>query len=235
MAKKEMTVHQEANTAVALSTDTRGFEAEISQDDIIIPRAKLLQPLSPELRELDIKAGHVINSLTKEELPASFVPIFFYKEFMRFNPRNKADRGYMDTHEPGQLIWKTRDQNDARVVAECGFGANGEHPIALTTLNFFSLFDGQPVPVIISFTKTSYKAGKTLLSLAKLRGGAMFSRRYKLTVKEENNAKGNYFTLNVTPNGDCDADMLKVAESYFNQFAGRRDAVKAHVEDAETL
>jgi hypothetical protein len=29
--------------------------------------------------------------------------------------------------------------------------------------------------------------------------------------------------------------LLKVAESYFNQFAARRDKVKTHVEDAEVL
>ena len=49
----------------------RGFEGGVDREDLTIPRAKLIQALSPELTEglEGIKVGSIINSLTKEVLP----------------------------------------------------------------------------------------------------------------------------------------------------------------------
>lgn len=217
-------------------TDNRGME-DIDVADLVIPRAKLLQPLSPELRDdKHLRPGMIINSLTKEELPADIIPVFYFKSFARFNARDRKLPGYVEGVDPGALIWQTRDASDPRVIKECSFGLNGETPIALTTLNFFCItLPDSGIPVVVSFSKTSYKAGRNFLSLCKLRGGAMFSRRYRLTAKEESNDKGNYFTLVVNPAESCDADQLAAGERYFNQFATKRDAVKPHIEDAETL
>jgi len=222
----------------ALNNDRRGFEDEVDQSDLIIPRAKLIQPTSDEMHNPDnvtLRGGMIINSLTKEEISKVFVPIFYYKEYLRFNPRKKSDRGFLPEFAPGALIWRTRDGNDPRVFAECQFGPGGETPIAITTLNFFSLFKDSAMPLILSFGKTSYKAGKNLLSLAKLRGGAMFSRQYKLSILPMTNDQGSYFVLKVDPNGDCDAEMFKMGESYFNQFGVRRDTLKTHVDEGEVL
>ncbi|WP_348260365.1 hypothetical protein, partial [Salmonella enterica] len=69
----------------------RGFESGITQEDLIIPRAKLIQALSPEITEgLGVRPGDIINSLTKEVLPDEFIPVFMFKNFIRFNPRSKA-------------------------------------------------------------------------------------------------------------------------------------------------
>ena len=214
-----------------VNSDTRGFEEGVDQTDLIIPRVKLMQPLSPELKEYkELRPGMIINSLTKDVLPATFVPIFYFKEWLRFNPRDKDKPGYDSTFAPGALMWRTRDAQDER-VKQADFGPNGELPLAITTLNFFSVFTDTGMPVILSFSKTGYKAGKNLLSLAKLRGGAMFSRQYKLTVKEESNDKGDYYVMVVSPAGDCDPDTLKMGESYFQQFGMRRQEVKIHTED----
>jgi hypothetical protein len=224
--------------ALSLNSDRRGFEEEVDQSDLIIPRAKLVQPTSDEMHDpanTTLRGGMIINSLTKEELSKMFVPIFYYKEYLRFNPRKKSDRGFLPDFAPGALIWRTRDGNDPRVAAECQFGPVGETPVALTTLNFFSLFKDSAMPLILSFGKTSYKAGKNLLSLAKLRGGAMFSRQYKLSVLPMTNDQGSYFVMKVDPCGDCDAEMFKLGESYFNQFGMKRDTLKTHVEEGEVL
>jgi len=215
----------------------RGME-DVDNEDLIIPRAKLLQPLSPELQEYpELRAGMIINSLTKEVLPSEFSPVFYFKSFIRFNPRDKKMPGFDSNFEPGALMWQTRDVNDPRVAEQCTFGPNGEHPLALTTLNFFSLpIPNSGMPVIISFSKTSYKAGKNLLSLAKLRGGDLFSRKYKLSVKQETNDKGTYYVLVVNPAGDCDQDMYKTGEQYFQQFGLKREALKtAPIDDAEVV
>ena len=218
----------------ALNADQRGFEEAVDQSDLIIPRAKVLQPLSEDLSEAgtELRAGQIINSLTKEVLPPKFSAIFYFKEYIRFNARSNKDAGFDPEYAPGALMWRTRDSNDSRVKSQCEFGPNGEHPLALTTLNFFCLFEGQSMPAILSFAKTSYKAGKNLLSLAKLRGGAMFIRKYKLTPVLVKNDKGTYYILKVDPAGDCTAEEFSVNESYFNNFAMKRESIKTHIEEA---
>lgn len=227
--KKDIAVRQDMPLA---NTDTRGFEDQIDSSDLIIPRAQLLQPTAEGLRQLTkeygVQAGDVINNLTKEKLPATFVPIFFYKEYLRFNPRKKEDRGFLPEYAPGAMIWRTRDANDPRVKEQCGFGDNGETPIAITQLNFFCLFDGQPMPVILGFAKSSYKAGKNLLSLAKFCQGPMFSRKYSLSTVETTNDQGTFFVAKVNPAGVCDKETFAIAEQYFEQFGARRNEIKTH-------
>ena len=186
----------------------RGFEGGVDREDLIIPRAKLMQALSPELTEglEGIKVGSVINSLTKEVLPQEFIPIFMFKNYIRFNPRSKDDPNFDSEFDPGAVIWKSTDPLDPKVKAEAKFGPNGEKPVATTFINFFSYFPGVPMPIIVSFSKTSYKAGKNLLSLAKFCGGDMFSRKYKLVSQMETNDIATYAVLKVAPIGDALAD-----------------------------
>ena len=143
----------------------RGFEGGVDREDLIIPRAKLIQALSPELTEglEGIKVGSVINSLTKEVLPQEFIPIFTFKNYIRFNPRSKDDPNFDSEFDPGAVIWKSTDPLDPKVKAEAKFGPNGEKPVATTFINFFSYFPGVPMPIIVSFSKTSYKAGQRKL------------------------------------------------------------------------
>lgn len=231
-AKNEVVTIEKTDNLPMAATDNRGFEEPIDQGDLMIPRAKLLQPMSEELKDptTTLRQGQIINSLTKEVLPAIFTPIFHYKEYMRFNPRKKEDPGWDEKFAPGALIWKTRDANDPR-TKECEFGPDGESPIAITTLNFFCTFEGQPMPIILSFSKSSYKTGRLLLSLTKFRGGAMFRGKYALTVTPGKSDKGNYFVLNVAAKGDCNPDEFKMAESYHTMYGSKRDSIETHIED----
>ncbi len=211
----------------------RGFEHGITQEDLIIPRAKLIQALSPELMEgLDgIKAGAIINSLTKELLPQEFIPIFMFKNFIRFNPRSKDDPNFDPEFEPGAVIWKSNDPEDSKVIEETKFGPNGEKPVATTFLNFFSYFPGVPMPIIVSFSKTSYKTGRQLLSLAKFCGGDMFARKYRLTSQMETNDIATYAVLKVVSVGASSPEDFKLCEKLWNDFAAKAKDIQVH--DAE--
>jgi len=236
--EKALAPRQAAGGAMMLNSDTRGFEEPIEQGDLVIPRAKLVQPTSAEATDpmSKLRGGAIINSLTKEILRPTFVPLFYFKEYLRFNARKPDQPGWDASFAPGKLMWRTRDGRDPRVIEQCSFGPGGEIPIAITTLNFFSLFTDSPMPLILSFGKTSYGAGKSLLSLAKFRGGAMFSRQYKLSIIPTKNDKGEFFVLKVDPAGDCNPEMFAAAESYFAQFGMKRDTLKTHIdEEAESL
>ena len=81
-------------------------------------------------------------------MPQEFVPIFAFKNFIRFNPRSKDDPNFNPNFEPGSVIWKSSDPLDPKVQQETKFGANGEKPLALTFLNFFSYFPGVSMPTV---------------------------------------------------------------------------------------
>ena len=213
----------------------RGFEGGVDQEDLIIPRAKLIQALSPELAEgVDgIKIGSIINSLTKEVLAQDFIPIFTFKNFIRFNPRSKDDPNFDSDYEPGAVIWKSVDPFDPRVKEQTKFGPNGEKPVAITFINFFSYFPGVSMPIIVSFSKTSYKAGKNLLSLAKFCGGDMFSRKYKLVSQMETNDVATYAVLKVKPVGAVTPEEFQLCEKFWNEFSVKVEAIQVHEGDVQ--
>ena len=84
--KKDGTVGQPAQPG-------RGFEEPIQREDLIIPRAELVQPQSPAALEDPSKfhLGMIINSITRDVLPEEFVPVFKFTRWIKFNPRNKED------------------------------------------------------------------------------------------------------------------------------------------------
>ena len=226
--------NQQAGSLMNPVKEQRGFESGVYQEDLIIPRAKLIQALSPEMQEgiEGVKVGTILNSLTKEVLPNEFIPIFSFKNYIRFNPRSKDDPNFDADFEPGAIIWRSNDVSDPHVLEQTKFGANGEKPLAVTFLNFFSYFPGLAMPVIVSFSKTSYRTGKQLLSLGKFCGGDMFSRKYKLASHMETNDVGTYAVLKVAPAGDASAEEFAICERLWNDFANKAKDIQVHVEDS---
>jgi hypothetical protein len=214
----------------------RGFEEPIEREDLIIPRASLLQSKSPEVEESiekgdgKFKPGMIINSLTKEILAVEFVPVFKFTNWIRFNPRKREDPNFDPAFDAGEIIWRSTDPMDPKVIEEAQFGPDGEKPKATKFMNFFCLFPGQQGPVIVSFSKTSFKAGKKLISLALRAAGDMFSQKYRLGTKKEEKDSNTYFVLTVEPAGPADEQLFKAAEGFYDQFAAKAKDLKIHEE-----
>lgn len=213
---KEVAKKEKAELA---TTQKRGLEEGTSREELIFPRAKLMQALSPELEENgDLKAGLIINSITRDTLPEIFIPVFKFTTWIRFNPRDTDKPGYDANFEPGDVIWRSNDPNDPKVIEESKFGENGERPIATRFLNFFSIFEGGEMPVVISFANTSYKTGKQLLSLCKFTSGDIFSRKYKLGAKKVSNDKGTYYVYTIGVAGKVTDSEYAIAEKMWQDF-----------------
>ena len=233
---------QQKSTALSQPTQQRrGFEEPIDRRDLIIPLAKLLQALSPEVIEAPRQyfPGEIINSLTKEKLtitddlggivPVEFVPIFKFTNWIRFNPRDDDKLDFNPNFAPGALIWQSNNPYDSRVQAEGAFGPNGELPLATKFVNFFSLFPSfQGMPIIVSFSKTSYKTGRQLLSLCQFGPPDMFGCRYTLGVRQEKNEMGSYFVLTVSKVGTTEGKILELASAFWEEFHDRSKEIKVH-------
>lgn len=234
MAKKKDLVVKKGTAVATQGQAPRGIEDwHDPKEDLIMPRAKLLQSNSPEIVDgvKGLKNGMIINSLTKEELPEIFIPIFMFNNWIRFNPRDKKDENYCPDFAPGAVIWKSNDPFDAKVEKESKFGPNGEKPVATRFMNFLSFFPSHDMPVVISFCNTSFKAGKKLLTLIKFSRQDAFAKMYRLKSLPKENDLGKFNILDVEIAGDALDTDYKVAEAWYNSFKPRQKDIDIHDQD----
>lgn len=207
-----------------------GFEDPTDSRDLIIPFVKLFQGNATEAENYpDAKGGQLINSLTQEVLSEEFIPCFKWTEWSKFNGNGEDDPNYDPAlGEPGALLWRTLAPT-AEQAAECEFGPNGEKPKASRSMCFLVYVIGQQMPLVLRFAKTSFSAGKKLISLAQFSGGNMFDRKYKLTTKkEQNESKKIYYVLQVALVGIASEEERKVAKQWYQDFKGKN--LKVHEE-----
>ena len=212
----------------------RGLENSIDRSDLIIPRAKKIEAMSPEMQDTEllkagIHPGVIINSITKEILPLTFVPVSYFKQWIRFNANKEGDRGWVDGYGPRDVIYNTQDKDDMRLTADAVWDGDLP-PVTTTFLCFLALFEGQDIPVVLSFGGTNFKTGKTLLSLATFKGGDLFSNKYKLTTKKKSNEMGSWFVFDVAFAGKAEGEEYAKAESLYETFKPKE--AKIH-DDAE--
>lgn len=199
-----------------------GFEDENS-DDMIIPRVKVVQTLSPERKDKIANEGDIINSLTKEKLNGKvFIPVF------KFN--NNIE--WRDRSEGGGIICMARD-------GKCGEKTNGERllcasckrcefdntkqgkealPKCTKYINFFGFISGEPMPIILSFAKTNYAEGKKLYSLAKVTMQNMWNHGYVLNEKLMAKNGNEWYIITATPNGATTEEERAFALNMFKSF-----------------
>ena len=216
-----------------MSQRPQGLEADVERKDLIIPRAKLLQALSPEVSEGNGRPGQVINSLTKEVLPGEFIPCIFFKQWICFNPRDSKHPNFNPLFGPGDVVYQSLDPNDERVKVDREFGPEGERPKATEFISFVSYFPGVQMPVVVSFANTSYKAGKQLLTMLNFGSKAIWERKFKLGSKTEKNTAigATYNVLTVEPAGDASDEDAAFAKGVWESLSPKRSDLNVHAED----
>lgn len=235
----DITVRENTSVDVQRNNSPMGFE-NFDTDIVIVPRAKVMQGLSPELQEddCDFRMGDIIHSLLLEKLPETFVPITMWNSRTMFVPRsNDKKKAFWDAIglPESDTMWVCRSLNgktpDTEVLgfANCGdcpynkFGWDGNPdtpPLCTHTINCLAVFDGQDMPVVIQFANTNFKNGRKFASMALYGGGAIFSKKYKITSKKEQNEQGVYYTTPVKPAGKPSTEEIALAKKLYEQFSG---------------
>ena len=198
----------------------RGFE-KVDLQSVTMPRAKVMQGLSPELQDEDynFKMGDIIHGLLMEKLPEKFIPITIWDSRTMFVPRNPADKKqFFETLGIDEIdtmfVCRSLDgrvpENSPFGCTSCSeckyskFGWDGNPstpPLCTATINVLALFEGYEMPVVIQFANTNYKYGRRFRDMALFSGGDLFSRKYKIKSKKEQNDMGTFFTTPVKPAG----------------------------------
>lgn len=212
MATKEKTkmTHELANRPVNSGLTAMGGDVKhggMTGEDIEIPRALLLQGLSPLVAEDKMEVGKYVNSITKEYLGGRFLALFPFKQYVKFD-------------EDGKLLWKSIDRTDPRVVQGLEWKKDGdgeEQPPEVTEfINVLTLWevDGEwdiSMPLILSFKKTSLRIGRQFNTLLALRGSApeAVGIPYVISTFEKQDGQKRWHLPKIVPASKKDGKVAK--------------------------
>lgn len=194
--KKDLAIKEENMLANQYDAPL-GFEDE-DPSDMIIPRVKVIQTLSPERKDKVAAEGDIINSLTKEKLNGKvFVPVFKFNNNIWW--RDRSDGGGIKCIARDGKVGNMSD-GTLLMCASCKLcefdnTKQGKEAIPKCTkyINFFGFFEGERMPIILSFAKTSYNEGKKLYSLAKVTMQNMWNYGYTLNEKLQAKSGNEWF------------------------------------------
>lgn len=172
-----------------------GFE-ETDSKDIVIPRIKVINALSPERVDGIANEGDILNSLTQENVKGKrFIPVKQYYSKIRWNPERDVEPRILCRSFDGKV---GQCESGACMCAQCHLDqfdntktGKDAQPKCTSYLNFLGFFEDEPMPVVLSFAKTNYAEGRKMLSIAKSMRAAIWNFAYridsKLVAKDRNN------------------------------------------------
>lgn len=235
MSNTELATTQTAELANQQTNLPMGFEDE-EAGDMIVPRIKVVQTLSPERKEKLADEGDIINSLTKEKLNGKvFIPVFKFNNNIDW--KDRSDGGGIQCMARDGRIGERSDGTKIMCASckRCEFDntKQGREAVPKCTkyINFFGFFAGERMPIILSFAKTNYNEGKKLYSLAKVTMQNMWNYGYTLT--EKLMAKGNneWYIINTAPNGATSEEDRAFGMGLYQMYRNNLNAVNIDMED----
>ena len=203
MSNTELAAQQAAE--LANSNVPMGFEDE-EAGDMIVPRIKVIQTLSPERKDKIAEEGDIINSLTKEKLNGKvFVPVFKFNNNIDW--KDRSDGGGIQCIARDGKVGEKSDGTRLMCASckRCEFDNTKQGreaaPKCTKYINFFGFFAGERAPIILRFAKTNYNEGKKLYSLAKVTMQNMWNYGYALNEKLMSKGNNDWYNIVVNPNG----------------------------------
>lgn len=200
-----------------------GFE-DADSADLVIPRIKVVNALSPERQDGVANEGDVINSLTKDKLEPEhrFIPLKVTYSNIKWVPRNEGE-GIMCR----SLAGKIGQNNQTGETLACSICRANEfdnskqgkaaQPTCTKYINFLGFFEHDMMPVVLSFSRTNYNEGKKLLSIAKSLRDNMFNHAYSITSKLQTKDKNKWYNIATALVGDTSPEIRAFArEIYFS-------------------
>lgn len=233
----DVAVQQQNESMLATQNQApMGFEEE-EEGDMIIPRVKVIQTLSPERKDKLAVEGDIINSLTKEKLNGKvFIPVFKFNSNILWKDRSAGGGIECQARDGKNATASDGTQLLCKICKKCEFDNTKTGKAAIPTctkyINFFGFISGQPIPIIVSFAKTNYNEGKKLYSLAKVTMQNMWNHGYVLNEKLVSKNGNEWYIINVAANGATTAEERALGMQLYTNF--RNTDLKYDVDDAST-
>lgn len=217
----------------------------VDHSDLIVPRIKLLQAISPEVEEFEeAKAGGFWHTLGMENLgdTVTIVPILVRKRYALWAPRGD-ERGILARSDDAihwdppnaefeiklkgvakKIVWATKPTVAESGLAEFG-SSNPEdensQPAAALTYEILAFLPDYPdmSPVLILNTRSSVKKAKQLISSLEMRNVPHYAQQIKMSVVKENGTEGPYNNYKYAGNGFVDEDTYKITKELYDRWS----------------
>lgn len=220
----------------------------IHQQDMEIPRLKLMQGLSPELEQFDrLRPGHFFHPAAELIFDGPFraVPIYMDVRYILWRPREsgggilaRADDGIHWSPSSGEFTVQL-DKKDgghtvtwrlAPTVQQSGLANWGtlnpddpnSPPAATLMYNFLLAFPDEPdlLPAVLSFQRSSIKIGRRFNTKLKTVRAPLFGTVWEFSAVKDPNASGNnFFNIDVKGAG------LVEDQGLYEQYKGLYESV----------
>ena len=177
---------------------------DLKTEDLAIPFLKVLQKMSPELDDLDVRAGDIFNSVTKEGVSGKegvrVVPCAYRLEYIEWEPRGTGSGAPVNIYVAGEEIPETQRGEDNKDYVTDG---NGRY-IERTAQHYVLVMDedGMTQQALISMKATQFKKSKqwnSALKSLKMKDNsgrlftpARFSHIWLLKSTPEENKNGSW-------------------------------------------
>lgn len=235
--KKDLAIKEENMLANQYDAPL-GFEDE-DANDMIIPRVKVIQTLSPERKDKLAAEGDIINSLTKEKLNGKvFIPVFKFNNHIWW--RDRSDGGGIKCIARDGKVGNMSD-GTILMCASCKLcefdnTKQGKEALPKCTkyINFFGFFEGERTPIILSFAKTSYNEGKKLYSLAKVTMQNMWNYGYTLNEKLQAKSGNEWFICVPSAAGPTQEEDRAFGMSLYKMYRESIQNINFDMDDVST-
>lgn len=228
-------MNTQAGVPATISEPILGFDEAHSEDNII-PRIKVINALSPERQDGEAEEGDVINSLTKESIVGKrFIPIKVYYSNIEWNPdRDDDDNRIFCRSYDGTT--GTDSEGCAHNCKECGRNkfdntkvGKEAQPKCTAYMNFLGFFEGDPLPVVVSFSRTNYNEGKKMLSIARSLRRSIWGYSYKFSGKLVTKGKQKWYIIASQLDTPTTADEQALAVELYKMY--NEAQIRADMED----
>ena len=237
---KDVAVVDEATGLVFKGDASEGVE-NLDRSVLQIPRLKLLQATSPEVqsdeyRDLNLRAGDIIDTVSMEKISGTIIPVKIMKSTnVLFVPRNaegktalknrKKDITEEDLIQQGAMICVAQDgiKGDRYgLCSECGLCnfRGQEKPICSKSINVLVMTE-EGLPAVVSFRDTSYTYGKTFLgqlNSKSLMGTPIQALKFKPSPVKKTAGDKQWYVLSMVGAGYATQEEYDRAYAMFTEY-----------------
>jgi len=236
MSNNKLSKKEETKLAASSSFEQDGGlgQENMSKDDYVIPRLKILQALSEQINTVDgAKAGMITDSVEETLINGDdgiiVLPIAYAKIHLEWQPR-KAGGGLVNVHKANYDL-SNCTRNDR------GEYINEDNNTIMPTAEYYVFVikeDGTYSPYALSMHGSQIKKSRkwntmiNQLRLPKSQGEgtfnpAMFYRSYKLESVPESNDQGSWFGWKIT--GDKSVTEIENGTQMYEDAKAFRDQI----------
>lgn len=217
---KEVTKKQETELATSTNLDSWGGGPEVTSNDFAIPKILVMQGLSDLVTEGVAKFGEFRDNINGEllgsiEKPMEIIPFHVEKVWVVLKKNEDGDFEY-DSTIP---VDRTNENWEWTGLDEDGHEVRRDR-----TLNFYVLLpeevkNGDAMPYVISFRRTSSRAGKKLMTQMYVRNRQAkkvpAAKVMNLVGRKEKNDKGTFVVLDVKVSRESTSEEVASAFEFF--------------------